>query len=510
MQWLNKLIDEIIAHQPDGEVIVESGIAPSGSYHMGYLREIVTCDAIVRALRKRGRQARHVHFVDDLDGFRKVPANMPARYEKYLGMPLCDIPAPDGSDRSYADYAVKSFLDSVAALGIEMEVLYSHKQYRSGWFVPAIEKSLEHVAELRKVLEDVSGRKLDDSYSPIQVNEGGYLKKRAFVAIDTSSKEITYRGIDDSEHRVNYANGNVKLDWRVDWPARWWLLGVTAEPFGRDHGTKGGSYDTGAAMMESVFEAPPPVPVPYHFINRAGDTKKMSASKGNGILMEEVVRVLPPEVVRFFILRAAPARQLFFDPEGGVVRLIDEFAELLAKPDKDDAEQQLVELCTEGLAHATVSNVPFSHLVASYQAALKNPEITLEVIRRTEYKETVAAEKDVLVRELQFIDEWLKRWAPDDVKFDLLKTFDPGTLTEQEQAFLKALGEKIVSAPADADGTWFHQAIYDFKETSGLSPKELFTTLYRALIGKTSGPRAGWFLSILPREWLVKRLKLEG
>jgi lysyl-tRNA synthetase class I len=48
------------------------------------------------------------------------------------------------------------------------------------------------------------------------------------------------------------------------------------------------------------------------------------------------------------------------------------------------------------------------------------------------------------------------------------------------------------------------------KDTAGLSPKQLFGTLYKVLIDKESGPRAGWFLSILPREWLVKRLKLEA
>jgi lysyl-tRNA synthetase class 1 len=42
-----------------------------------------------------------------------------------------------------------------------------------------------------------------------------------------------------------------------------------------------------------------------------------------------------------------------------------------------------------------------------------------------------------------------------------------------------------------------------------MDPKEMFTTLYRALIGKDSGPRAGWFLSILPRDWLVVRLHLD-
>jgi lysyl-tRNA synthetase class 1 len=55
---------------------------------------------------------------------------------------------------------------------------------------------------------------------------------------------------------------------------------------------------------------------------------------------------------------------------------------------------------------------------------------------------------------------------------------------------------------------WFHAAIYEFKEELGLQPKEMFTTLYRALIGKNSGPRAGWFLSILPRDWLTERLSL--
>ena len=63
-------------------------------------------------------------------------------------------------------------------------------------------------------------------------------------------------------------------------------------------------------------------------------------------------------------------------------------------------------------------------------------------------------------------------------------------------------------APAEADGNWFHQAIYTYKESGLLPPRELFTTIYRVLIGKDSGPRAGWFLSILPRDWLIDRLRL--
>ena len=42
-----------------------------------------------------------------------------------------------------------------------------------------------------------------------------------------------------------------------------------------------------------------------------------------------------------------------------------------------------------------------------------------------------------------------------------------------------------------------------------MTPQQVFKPLYRALIGQESGPRAGWFLSILPRDWLIKRLNLE-
>jgi lysyl-tRNA synthetase class 1 len=157
----------------------------------------------------------------------------------------------------------------------------------------------------------------------------------------------------------------------------------------------------------------------------------------------------------------------------------------------------------------TVSRIPFSHLVASYQAALKDTGRTLEVIERTEHGETVKEDEEIIREELKFIDEWLNRWAPEEVKFSLQAEVDKAKFSEAEKDFLVKLADKVVKAPADADGEWFHKAIYDFKETSELSSKELFTTLYRALIDKTSGPRAGLFLSMLPRDWLVRRLKLE-
>src|SRR3954463_1794391 len=103
MQWLRKIVDELIERHSDEEILIESGGSPSGTYHLGHMRELVICDAILLELKSRGVPARHVYFTDDLDAFRKVPANIPEEYSQYLGMPLCDVPAPDGSDKSYAD-----------------------------------------------------------------------------------------------------------------------------------------------------------------------------------------------------------------------------------------------------------------------------------------------------------------------------------------------------------------------------------------------------------------------
>lgn len=510
MQWLNKAVDELLERHPDGEIVVSSGVSPSGTYHLGTLREVATAEALAYEVRRHGRTVRHLHIVDDLDPLRKVPMNIPEHFSEYLGKPLCDIPAPDGSDQSYADYFVGDLFVAAEKMHMHLEVVRAHEKYRSGFFVPAIEKSLGKLDTIKRILHEISGREVNEQWSPIQVVEDGYLKNRPFVSINTAVKSLTFHGKDGQEQTIKYDDGQVKLNWRLDWPARWWLLGVQAEPFGRDHATKGGSYDTGAALVSEIFGGQAPLPLPYNFINQTGETKKMSKSAGNVITAADLLEMLPSEVVWFFLLRYAPDKQLFFDEGPTLMRLVDELGELLARPDKTDNDKQLIDICLHGVDQPTVSRVPFSHLVASYQAALKDVDRTLDIIRRTEHARVVEEDADIIRKELKFIDAWLEKRAPADVKFALREHVDPGEFSDAEKQYISQLADKIMAAPADADGDWFHKAIYEFKDASGLAPKELFSTLYRALIGQESGPRAGWFLSILPRDWLIKRLKLEA
>ena len=509
MQWLNNIVDDIVARRPDGDILIETGSSPSGTYHFGHMRELITADAVTLELRRRGRTARHIQFVDDLDALRKIPVNVPADYEQYLGLPICDIPAPDGSDRSYADYFLQGLIDACRQLHIDVEFIRSHEKYRSGFMVPAIERSLERVPQARHALETISGRQLDEHWTPIQVMENGRLKNRRFVSMDTANKTLQYEDKDGQVQTVDYSKGEVKLDWRLDWPGRWWLLKVDCEPSGRDHMTKGSSYDTGVQIMKDVYEAEAPYPVAYDFINMAGDTKKMSASKGTGLDALEAAQLMPPEVMRYYVMKSPPLKRLYFDPVHSVVQTMDDFAAFAASENRSDGEEQLLYISTRGIDNKTVSRVPFSLLVASYQAALRDPHRTLEIISRTEYAELAAADEAIIRAELGFIDAWLEKRAPEDVRFALTDKVNASDFSDAEKNFLSALADKVAKAPDGADGAWFHQAIYEFK-TDDMPPKVMFTTLYRALIGKTSGPRAGWFLSILPRDWLIKRLRLEA
>lgn len=509
MKWLNDTVDKLIKNYPEGEIVVSSGVSPSGKYHLGTLREVLTAEAILREIERRGRKARHLHIADDLDVFRKVPVGIPESYSEYLGKPLCDIPAVDG-EGSYADYYLKDLTIATDELKLKVKIIRAHKEYRNGFFASAIEKAIEKNDDIKSILESISGHKLGDNWAPAQVLDEGFLKNRKITGIDKINKTVSYEGVGGSTKTANYERGEVKLNWRIDWPARWWAMNVMAEPFGRDHATKGGSYDTGVVLVDKIFGGQAPIGIPYEFVNRTGQTKKMSKSAGDTVSASDILKILPPELVWFFIIRFAPNKQLFFDTGDTLIKLFDDFSNLLAEEGAPADDKQLLTLCTEGIEFLTVSRMPFSLLIASYQAALRDEQLTIEIVGRSEYKDVVKDDQDTIKRELKFIDTWLDNYAPEEVKFSLAESVRTDQFTGEEQEFLRGLASKIAKAPEEADGEWFHKVIYEFKVELGLSPKVMFGALYKATINKSSGPRAGWFLSILPRDWLIKRLRLEA
>jgi lysyl-tRNA synthetase, class I len=297
----------------------------------------------------------------------------------------------------------------------------------------------------------------------------------------------------------------LKLDWRLDWPARWALYGVQVEPFGRDHAARGGSYQTGEVLVREIFGKAAPYPVPYEFINPVGETKKMSKSDGKGITPNDLLEVMPAEVLRYFIARPRPGRTLQFDSGVGVFNLIDEYSKLKAAENGGETVPDANAMgyaAPAKTADDVISGVPFNHLVSVYQAAQGDIDRLDDILKRTGYE----VKPETLKHEAQFVASWLAKFAPDSVKFNVQKTLPDVELGHNQQEMLAALADKIDGA-GEVDGEIMHNLIYAARDETGLKPAEAFQAIYRIILGQDSGPKAGWFLASLDRDWLVKRLR---
>lgn len=504
--WLDQAADEIVQRYPDGEIVVSSGISPSASYHIGHFREIMMAEALAWAVRKRGRTATHIHVVDNFDPLRTWYDFLPPAERDYSGWPVAFVPDPIGDcHASYADHFYAEFEASLKPIGIQgagFKTLKSYEDlYRPNHMTPYIEAALEHVAEIKAIFKKLSNRDLPADWTPVSIV--GEDKKFHRADLETWDKQAKTLG------GHSYENGGAKLDWRLDWPARWVYLGVNVEPFGaQEHGAAGGSYDTASQFAREVFHIEPPYgKVRYGHIHKPGENFKISSSKGNGISPLEALKIMPAEVIRYFIVRSRPENKIYFDRALGLYNLIDEFA--AASADANHPFRDAYNFAVAGTAKPVISTVPFKHLVQVYQAAQADEAQTLAILARTGYANQVKAEHDVIVSELNFVKNWLATSAPEEVKFSLQQKRPDVQLSDTQRGFLTALADSL-QQHTETTGESMHKLIYDAAEQAKLEPKLAFHALYRIILGKDFGPKAGWFLASLDRSWLIKRLQLQA
>ena len=79
-------------------------------------------------------------------------------------------------------------------------------------------------------------------------------------------------------------------------------------------------------------------------------------------------------------------------------------------------------------------------------------------------------------------------------------------LEASQRAFLAALADAVqVDAPAAGDG--WQNVIFTTATTCGIDAKVAFDAIYRAFLGRSNGPRAGWLLASLDRTFVTGRLR---
>lgn len=493
--WADAVAQAALEHKRSH--LLSTGITPSGEFHVGHLREVLTAEGVLRALRDQKADVRMNYIADTMDPLRRVYDFLdPQTYAGEVGKPLCDIPCPCRQHDSYAEHYLEPFLQAVQKLGIELEVLRGHDLYRQGVLDEQILIALQHTETIKQILSDETRKAVADDWSPFNPLCGacGRLSATRVEGFDVDAKTVTYAcacGHRDTE-RVSQAG---KLTWRVDWPARWHALGVTVEPFGKDHASRGGSYDTGKRIMREVFHAEPPYPIPYEWIALQGQGD-MSSSKGNLISIDNLTQTVPPEVVRYMIFRVKPMRHIVFDPGLPLLNLVDEYDNLAGR----NRNQRAAELAA--LKGAAPLGIPFKHLVTLLQISQHNAEHIMAILQRNNLP---LPEPAILLNRITYAQHWLDHFCPPEMRLELQAALTRrcADLSANQRQALKRLGARMTP---DMDGDTIHTLVYQIAEALELPAKAIFEAIYIAFLDQTHGPRIGWFLSSLDYDFVQQRL----
>ena len=135
MHWADHTAQRL--SQKNDSQVIASGITPSGEFHIGHLREILTAEMIHRACIDAEIKSEYIFIVDSMDPLRRV-YDFSDEYE-IIGFPL-NIPAPnpDGTPNyqgeNYAIHFLNPFLEALKQIGVNPRVVMNHETYENGEF----------------------------------------------------------------------------------------------------------------------------------------------------------------------------------------------------------------------------------------------------------------------------------------------------------------------------------------------------------------------------------------
>jgi lysyl-tRNA synthetase class 1 len=475
--------ENLLTTHGEGPHVVATGISPSGNIHVGNLREVLVGEAVVKALKALGSEARFVFHADTIDPLRKIAPGVPADFEGYLGHSLSRVPDPEGCHVSYAEHFLSPFEKALKRMGMDVEVLRSHELYEGGFYAGVTREALDRTEDLRNILQEISGRKMPEHWSPyLPRRASGQLTGARILEHLPEESKVVFADQDGWEEAADYSKGEGKLGWRVELAARWKALRVTFEPFGKDHTSRGGSTDTADRMAREVFDYPPPGRYEYEWIQIKG-RGAMSSSKGIVLLPNDMLDIMPPDALRRMVLGRDPARALDLDLAEGFPRFMDEY--------RADTEE---------------SPVPFAHLVTVAQSVPASPREFLEMeemLRRGGYEKAVS-DPEKLRRDLTYARNWAEEWAPESYRFGVRDEVPPeaADLDAEQRRYLVVVAERLEDG---MDGDAVQDLLYSTAVELGLKPKAAFGAVYTVLLGRKSGPKAGPFVAGLNTGFVRRR-----
>ena len=491
---------------PKDEVLFETGYGPSGLPHIGTFGEVARTSMVryaFRVLTDDKIKTRLLAFSDDMDGFRKVPDNVPNKemLTAHLGKPLTRVPDPFSNEYPsfghHNNARLRAFLDR---FGFDYEFASATDYYTSGRFDAAMLRLLEVYDKAMDIILPTLGPERRATYSPflpISPKTGQVLyvpmvernvKKGTIVYVDPDSGEKTETAV---------TGGQVKCQWKADWAMRWFALDVDYEMAGKD------LIDSVklSSRICSAMGGTPPEGFNYElFLDENG--QKISKSKGNGLTIDEWLRYASPESLSLFMYREPKsAKRLYFDV---IPRNVDDYQQFLDGYPRQDMKQQL----GNPTWHIHSGHPPVSDMPVTFQMLL-----TLVSSSNAENAETLWGfigryRPGVTPRTHPKLDA-LVGYAINYYRDFVLPTKRFREPTASERVALTDLRDALARLPDDATAEDIQNVLYEIGRREpfldhvkkgkdgrpGVS-LEWFNMLYQVLLGQEKGPRFGSFVAV--------------
>ncbi len=356
MFWADKITDEVMRRYQTvidaGEpIVVRDEKTASGKVHVGSLRSASLHALVSDTLTSRGIKNEFHFEINDFDAMDGIPSYLnEAEYKQYMGIPLYKIPSPEPGFDNFAELYGQEYIHVLEKIGFAAHIYRASELYLSGKMNDAIKQTLEKRDVIRKIYSDVSGSEREEDWYPLNVvcEKCGNLSATRVTDFDgetvgyvCSSDTIDWAEGCGHEGRVSPYDGNAKLPWKLDWAAKWNVMGVHFEGGGKDHYSKGGARQVAEAISREVLEYEPPYGLFNEFFLVGG--KKMSSSKGNAATAKAMSDLLPPRILRLLLLKTPINRQIDFNPTGDAVPILYDTYDRLAEKvwsgiDDDDTQ----------------------------------------------------------------------------------------------------------------------------------------------------------------------------
>jgi lysyl-tRNA synthetase class 1 len=293
----------------------------------------------------------------------------------------------------------------------------------------------------------------------------------------------------------------------VEWPARWVFLKTTCEPFGKEHASAGGSWDTGKEIVK-LLGWKPPYPVVYeHFLVNG---QKMSKSLGNVITVPDMLKYMKPEHLRYWMFQGKLTIAKDINLKQMAPSLWNEFdqaeriyfgLESSGNERKDQNFRRAYELAVVKPRKPSPVQIPFEVMVEIAKILPEKNQLSFALKKLVEFRRIKQVSKDV-EEEVSKRLEFAKRWYEDFLKAKVqTEKIEVG---EKEREVIEEL---IKTIEKEDDGEKLQKEIFEIARSSGIGIQEFFKLIYKIILNSDRGPRLGPYIIESGKEDIIRKLR---